>query len=77
METLIMHPENEEQLLALKAIAIAFKTDFDVENQFARIKAIELYGKEAADAIERGEEDMKAGRVTRIKDVNNIWESIF
>ena len=26
--------------------------------------------------IQRGLDDIKAGRVTRIKDVNNIWESI-
>ena len=26
--------------------------------------------------VEKGIADIKAGRVTRIKDVNNIWESI-
>jgi hypothetical protein len=44
--------------------------------QDARDKAVELYGNELVEAIERGEDDIKAGRVTRIKDVKNIWESI-
>jgi hypothetical protein len=29
METLIMHPQNKEQLAALKAFAKAFKVPFD------------------------------------------------
>ena len=76
METLIMHPQNKEQLTALKAIAKAFKIDFQAEELTEREKTINLYGKEAVETIERGEEDIKAGRVTRIKDVKNIWESI-
>jgi hypothetical protein len=76
METLIMHPKNKEQLTALKAIAKAFKIDFQAEELTERERTINLYGKEAVETIERGEEDIKAGRVTRIKDVKNIWESI-
>ena len=38
------------------------------DSYFANPKVIE--------AIERGEEDLKAGRVTKINDPNNIWESI-
>ena len=71
-----MHPENEEQLAALKAIAKAFKINFKAEELNEREQAISLYGKEAVESIERGEEDVKAGRVTRIKDVKNIRESI-
>jgi len=41
-----------------------------------REKAMHLYGKDAVETIERGEEDIKAGRVTRIGDVKNIWENI-
>jgi len=76
METLIMHPKNKEQLTALKAIAKAFKIDYKTAKLSDREKAINLYGKENVEAIERGEEDIKAGRVTRIKDVKNIWDSI-
>ncbi len=71
-----MHPKNEEQSIALKAIAKAFKIDFTAEESDEREKAINLYGEDAVKAIERGEEDMKAGRVTRVKDTKNIWESI-
>lgn len=38
------------------------------DSYFANPKVIE--------AIERGEKDIKAGRVTTITDPNNIWESI-
>ncbi len=76
METLIMHPQNKEQLSALKAIAKALKVDYTTEKSTERDKAIDFYGREFVEAIERGEEDVKAGRVTRIKDVNNIWDSI-
>ncbi len=38
------------------------------DSYFANPKVIE--------AIERGEKDIKAGRVTKINDPNNIWESI-
>jgi hypothetical protein len=38
------------------------------DSYFANPKVIE--------AIERGKEDIKAGRVTKITDTNNIWESI-
>ena len=32
--------------------------------------------KEELVAIQKGLEDIKNGRITKIKDVNNIWESI-
>lgn len=76
METLIMHPKNKEQLTALKAIAKAFKIGFTTEELTESEKAVKLYGQDAVEKIERGEEDIKAGRVTRIKDIKNVWESI-
>ena len=76
MESLIMHPKNQEQLAALKAIAKAFKIEFKAEDLTEREKAINHYGKEFVEKIERGEEDIKAGRVISIEDINNIWESI-
>jgi predicted transcriptional regulator len=76
METLIIHPQNKEQLTALKAIAKAFKIDFQTCELSEKEKVADLYGKEAVASIEQGEEDIKAGRLIRIKDVKNIWESI-
>ncbi len=42
-----MHPENKQQLAALKAIAKAFKINFKAEERNEREAAINLYGKEA------------------------------
>ena len=28
-------------------------------------------------AIQKGHEDIKAGRTTRIKDIHNLWDSVF
>ena len=36
----------------------------------------ELITKEELIAIPKGLEDIKNGRTTKIKDVNNVWESI-
>jgi len=73
-----MHPKNKEQSAALKAIAKAFKIDFKIKEEeiSEREKAVNFYGKELIESIERGEEDIKSGRVTRIKDINNVWDSI-
>ena len=38
--------------------------------------SFELITKEELVAIQKGLEDIKNGRNTKIKDVNNIWESI-
>ncbi len=32
MEIVIMHPKNQEQLAALKAVAKAMKVDFEIDN---------------------------------------------
>ncbi|WP_076791029.1 DUF2281 domain-containing protein [Chlorobium sp. KB01] len=44
------------------------KKTADTDNYFANPKVIE--------AIERGKKDIKEGRVTKITDPNNIWDSI-
>ena len=36
----------------------------------------DLITKEELVAIQKGLEDIKNGRITKIKDVNNIWKSI-
>lgn len=72
METLIMHPQNKEQLDALKAFAKALNVPFD-KNEVEltdREKGIKLYGVKMVEDIEEAEEDIKAGRVTRVKKEN-------
>ncbi|MEI7708248.1 MAG: DUF2281 domain-containing protein [Chlorobium sp.] len=48
--------------------ALSAKRISETDNYFANPKVIE--------AIERGKADIKAGRVTKITDPNNIWDSI-
>ena len=67
METLIVQPKSKEQLTALKAIMKALKVDFKTEKSTE-----EPYSKEFAEKIKKGEDDIKAGRVTKIKPAD-IW----
>ena len=48
--------------------AVSAKRISETDNYFANPKVIK--------AIERGKSDVKAGRVTKITDPNNIWDSI-
>lgn len=63
METLIVQPQNKEQLTALKAIMKALKVEFTIEK---------LFNPEFADKMKRGKEDVKAGRTTKIEP-GDIW----
>jgi hypothetical protein len=69
METLIIHPKNKDQLNALKAIMKALKIDFKIEKSIEK-----LYNPEFAAKMKRGEEDVKAGRTTKIEptDIRNL-----
>jgi hypothetical protein len=67
METIIVHPKNKEQLTALKAIMKALKVDFTTE------KSTEDYYSPGFNAkMKRGEEDINAGRTTKIEPAD-IW----
>ncbi|WP_378935063.1 DUF2683 family protein [Pedobacter sp. BG31] len=67
METLIVQPKNKKQLLAVEAVLQALNVTFKKEKSYSR---------EFINDIAKGEEDIKHGRLTRVKDVQNIWESI-
>jgi len=67
METLIVQPKNKEQLTALKAIMKALKVDFKTE------KGVDTpYSEEFVTKMKRSEEDVKAGRTTKIEPAD-IW----
>jgi hypothetical protein len=66
METLIVHPKSKEQLTALKAIMKALKVDFRTE------KSEGPYNAEFVAKIKQSEEDIKAGRTTKIEPAD-IW----
>jgi hypothetical protein len=67
METLIVQPKNKKQLLAVEAVLQALNVTFKKEKS---------YSAEFINEIVKGEEDIRNGRLTRVKDVQNIWESI-
>jgi hypothetical protein len=59
METLIVQPKTKEQLTALKAIMKALKVDFKTEKS--------EHSTEFVAKMKQSEEDIKAGRITKIK----------
>jgi hypothetical protein len=67
METLIVQPKNKEQLTALKAIMKILNVDFKTEKSTEKSFNPEFVAK-----MKRGEEDIKAGRTTKIEPAD-IW----
>jgi hypothetical protein len=67
METLIVQPKNKEQLTALKAIMKILDVDFKTEKNKER-----SYNPEFVAKMKRGEEDIEAGRTTKIEPAD-IW----
>ncbi len=67
METLIVQPKNKEQLTALKAIMKILNVDFKTEKSTDK-----PYNPEFVAKMKRGEEDIKAGRTTKIEPAD-IW----
>jgi hypothetical protein len=66
METVIMHPKNEEQLIALKAIAKALNVDFETNTSpYDPIFVAKVLAGEKAK--NEGEEGLKV-------DVENLWK---
>ncbi|WP_419803053.1 DUF2683 family protein [Mucilaginibacter sp.] len=64
METLIVQPENKEQLKALKAFMKAMKIRFQKEEK--------TYSQTFIDKMQQAEDDVKAGRTTKIQPAD-IW----
>ena len=67
METLIVQPSSKEQLTALKAIMKALKVDFTTAKESDVPYSAEFIAK-----MKKGEEDIKAGRTTKIEPAD-IW----
>lgn len=64
MATLIIHPENEEKLEALKAFMTAFKIRFEEDES--------TYDPEFIEKIKRSDEDFKSGKFKSIK-TDDLW----
>ena len=65
METLIVHPDNKEQLVALKAFMKALKISFKAEKS--------TYDPEFVAMIKHGDEDLKAGKGVKV-DIGDLWK---
>ena len=63
METLIVHPDNEEQLAALKAFMKALKISFKEKKP--------AYDPEFVKMIQQGDEDLEAGKGIKV-DIDNL-----
>jgi len=68
METLIFHPDSQEKVEALKALAKAFKISFETEEK--------PYNPEFVAKIQKSREDLKAGkgRVTTLDELDSLWK---
>ncbi len=64
MGTLIVHPDNEEQLTAVKAVLNALKVTFEEESP---------YNPEFVAEIIQAEEDIKNGKGVKIR-TEDLWK---
>ena len=64
METLIVHPDNKEQLDAMKAFMMAFNISFEDEKS--------PYKPEFVEMVQQGDKDLKAGKGIKV-DIDNLW----
>ncbi len=65
MSYLIVHPENQEKLRAVKVVLKALKVDFEEPKT--------VYNPEFAAKIAEGEEDIKSGRTVKVT-LDDIWK---
>jgi len=68
METVIMHPKNKEQLLALKAFAKALKVEFKTEKS--------PYSPEFVAKIKESRKQIDDGHYTTLDPNKSLWENI-
>jgi len=66
METVIMHPENKEQLSALKAIAKALNVKFETSP----------YNPEFVAMIKETKKQVDAGKFTELDPDKSLWENL-
>ena len=68
METLIMHPQNNEQLSALKAIAKALNVDFETEKS--------PYNPDFVAKIKESKKQVDEGKYITLDPNKSIWENL-
>jgi len=65
MTYLIVHPNSNDKLAAVKAVLKALDVDFD--------EASTPYNPDFVSKINEGEEDIKAGRTVKVS-LDNLWK---
>lgn len=70
METLVVHPQNNAQEKAVKAILEVLQVPYEREPE---VDNESLYNPEFVAKILQGDEDIKAGRFTVIKN-EDLWK---
>jgi hypothetical protein len=66
METIVVQPENKEQINALKAIFKAMKIKFSIKKE-------KEYDPEFVAKVLKGDEDIKAGRTIKVT-LDELWK---
>lgn len=68
METMIMHPQNKEQLSALKAFAKALKVDFETEKS--------PYNPAFVTKIKESKKQIEEGKYITLDPDKSLWENL-
>ena len=68
METVIMHPENTEQLNALKAFAKAMKVKFETNKS--------PYNTDFVKKIQESKRQVEKGNFTTLDPDKSLWENL-
>jgi hypothetical protein len=68
METVIMHPKNNEQLSALKAFAKALKVEFETSKS--------PYNPDFVAKIKTSKKQVEEGKFTTLDPSKSIWENL-
>ena len=68
METVIMHPKNNEQLHALKAFAKALKVEFEISKS--------PYNADFLAKIKESRQQVDEGKFTTLDPTKSVWENI-
>ena len=76
MESMIIHPQNKDQAKLFEQLAKVLNVPFE-KNQHSpfteRDKAINLYGQDMVEKVERGEKALKEGKGVKV-DIDNLWK---
>jgi len=71
METLVIHPKNQDQLAALIAVAKAMKVEFEISKKSKSDES--PYNAKFVAKIKKGDEEIKNGEFVKIT-VEDLWK---